>query len=427
MLLLAPYENDAERRLLAAHLDAEMEAFRQATGRTAAYSLHARAAPGRPTYRDWLVGLQAAAFRGRDDRGVELPCAGAHVVAASHDDVAVLRHAWRPLDGLLAGTIARADFLDHGIDDVRMPPSDGAPAAQLALPWRRGTCSDSFQHLASVRPGGLPVGAEEPDAVLIVRLLGTMAQRARYDLRDGGTEGARLAYPSLAAPYASGWPSDGTVVAECPQPKVLRASDPALIQRVVAVARSMAGVLDGAVDALGAGAYSDGPDWQNPVYTLGSAAGVTDPGASDLMIVATKMLMSRPMTRSALDDRMATREGVIVGQLTTLAAARLPVVPDATAARIFAPSLQLGPRATGATPHFAVVLRDGEVELVLPDGNPATADRAAELIGGDVSVELLPLEDAPPVLSSDIELESGSVCICIKVDSRKVGIRIGKK
>ena len=52
---------------------------------------------------------------------------------------------------------------------------------------------------------------------------------------------------------------------------------------------------------------------------------------------------------------------------------------------------------------------------------------AAAMMGGNVSVELLPLEDAPPVLSSDIELERGSVCVCIKVDSRKIGIRIGKK
>jgi len=195
----------------------------------------------------------------------------------------------------------------------------------------------------------------------------------------------------------------------------------------VAVARALAGTLAGAVEALDAGAYSEGPDWQNPVYTLGSAAGVTEAGPADIAIVATKMLMSRPMARAELDDRMATAQGVVVGQLTVLSAGRIPAAPGAAVARVFAPSLQLGPRTIAATPHFAVVLRRGRVALVLPDGSEATAERAAALMGGDVTVELLPLEDAPPVLSSDIELESGSVCVCIKVDSRKIGIRIGKK
>lgn len=435
VLLLGTYENEAERLLLAAHLDDELARFALDTGHTAADALYPRAAIGRPTYRAWLNDLMASGFRGRDGAGVELPCATDHVMMASYDDVAALRAGLAALDGLLgSGTIARADFLARGIDDVRMPPRIGIPAAQLALPWRRGTCADSFQHLAAPKPAD---GRPTPDVAfdLIAHLVRPEAQRARFDLHvDDDVDQARLAYPSLAAPYTAGWPEGGGVIGDCSVSVMTRPDpDPDLVEAMVKAADELADALAAAVDALGAGEYSSGPDRQNPVYTYGSAFGVSTAGPGDLVILATKMLMDRPITRQELEDRMAGK-GMVIGEFGTLTKNRLPAILPAGAPSIFIPFSNLGVAPAGAQARFAVLLRGDQVILVDPSGAEISATRAAEIIRSSaaqagvrldgIEVELLPLEDAPPVLGTDIELRRGSVCICIKVDRRKIGIKI---
>jgi uncharacterized delta-60 repeat protein len=417
--LVAPAANAAEAKLLGDTLAKHALAWRTATGKSLVYQIYVY--DGRQTYQQWLGR--------RLDNGFAGPgfCAQSYVAVVSDNDLSKYYRRLVNLGSWVDGAPPLPGFLDYAWAQIRMPDRLGEP---YALPWLRSACSESYANLAMV-PGA--AGAQSAYE-LMQFLVSEPQQHVNYEAK--ATTGARLAFPTISEPYASGWTTGGKVT--CVTRPPLEVPDPRLVNEAIDIARLNARDLDPILRSkFRIERYSVGPDTDNVLYDSVERSGAVVQqlaGAGSWVATsAVATILKEPVSSARMAELLASAEGVIVGEVSFYAPKGQSVTPTPVpTARswphaMFLPSLS-ETRAGGdawAYRGYAVLWRSEagtpRAWLVRPDGSLASAaDVARDLglpVGSIVFEDVLPALE--PSLNPVVWAEQGSKKVCWGFDGFK--------
>jgi hypothetical protein len=454
--------NDTESQVISAAMPALVAEFRTGWGINMGYFIYRQdQTPGKPAYRPWLARQINKGFDGLDF------CAQSYVVSLGYDDLASMeiRDKVEPLEAFFALAPGRdTEFLDRAWEQLKMTQSGGSAAAQLAAPWLREGCSESFQNLAIIAP---PLSTNIGTAwVLLDYLLAEEQQIEVYAPQTVSVQGAsvagfRMGFPTLKRLYQPGGQPDDQSFPPiaCQTTPIAERPNPDQVAEAIAVAEASEAIFQLLRERrMNTSDYSFGIDTQNAVFVSDDGGGAVGVRALDrdqnqnpdqnqqastqpLSIVAAGERLKEAFTTESLAAQAAREQlGVSVGILALYDADTPPLgTPNPPLQRpsplIFLPGVLRSDTFSPWSDNYhqlLVTLRPSadasgfETVLLDPSGRPANLETLRRNLGVSLfELDPVVIEEVPSA-SVDVWAEEGSKKICFKVDKRKLCIRLGR-